>query len=922
LNINIHAKIIIGYLSILLCLVLSLLTVINRMTDLQTEINYISEHDIEIHDLANQIQKNVLDMETGMRGYVITGNDQYLEPYNQGSRSWLDNYNNLHSLLTDSRSQQRNLEEIKPLIVDWITNSGEYVINAKKENNMRLLNQHFAENKGKNITDQLRIQLQSFLATEKKLTNERINKLNEHTNNLKLILYGIIILVSVFTIAISVILSNTIVRTIKQVVRTIKGIMDEDSEIDLTSRIEVNTHDETQELAEAMNELLSGLEKHNWVQKSLTDISTLYQGISDINELTQMFINKLAPLIGATYGVVYLRREQGGEMDFVKVAGYAVVDDDLIKTNFRLGEGVIGQAAVDKRIFLIDRIPKNHFKITTGLGTSNPSNLLIAPILFEGRVEAVVEFAALEPFQAKHLTLLDLLQDKFGSSISTVAGRMEVDRLLAESQVLTEELQAQSEELQAQSEELQMQQEQLRLSNDYLEEQKEYAEQRAKELKRAKDELEDYSVKLQLSSQYKTDFLANMSHELRTPLNSILILSQMLMENNADMDHTEVAEYAQVVNTSGGDLLRLIDDILDLSKIEAGKIEILTDEVNVTEIPQTMRNLFNPVAAKKNLQFEIITNPDVPPVISTDGQRLQQIVKNLLSNAFKFTEQGSVTLRIEQAPSEKIEQLLNNQMREPVLAISVTDTGIGIPQDKQQIIFDAFQQVDGTTNRQYGGTGLGLSICREFTRLLGGLIEVQSEPNKGSTFTLFIPSRWDAEEYVPLDVQLALEEAAAAREITEDSSWMNEDPQVTLAEEEEEECTDEQLFKGKKVLLVEDDGRNVFALVTALKRKGVYVEVAQHGKQALEMLKDQADYDLVFMDIMMPVMGGYEAMKMIRKDLGMHNLPIIALTAKAMKGERDKCMEAGASDYIMKPLNIDQLFSLMRVWLTEQVNQD
>ncbi|MED4224881.1 CHASE3 domain-containing protein [Neobacillus cucumis] len=887
------------------------------MTDLQDEVGYVAEHDIEIHDLANQIQKNVLDMETGMRGYAITGDEQYLEPYNEGSRSWLDNYNNLHTLLADNGAQQRNLEEMKPLIEKWIADSGEYVINAKRNHETTALTKHFKENKGKNITDQLRTQFDSFLATEKELTAKRTNQLNEHTNNLKLILYGIIILVTAFTIAIAVFLSNSIVKTIKQVVTAIKGITDTNSNVDLTARIEVKTRDETRELADAMNELLSTLDKHNWVQKSLTDISTLYQGITDINELTRLFINKLTPLLGAAYGVVYLRRNQGGEIDFVKVAGYAITDDDLVKSRFKFGEGIVGQAALDKRIFLIDQIPEDHFKITTGLGTSNPSNLLIAPILFEDRVEAVVELAALQPFESQHLTLLDLLQDKFGSSISSVSGRMEVERLLAESQVMTEELQAQSEELQAQSEELQMQQEQLRLSNEYLEEQKEYAENRAIELKRAKDELEDYSLKLRMSSQYKTDFLANMSHELRTPLNSILILSQMLMESNADMDQEEVAEYARVVNTSGADLLRLIDDILDLSKIEAGKIEILTDEVNVTELPQTIRNMFNPVAAKRNLQFEIMTEPNVPPVISTDGQRLQQIIKNLLSNAFKFTEQGSVTLQIKLAPFEKVKLLLDKQTREPVLAISVTDTGIGIPQDKQQIIFDAFQQVDGTTNRQYGGTGLGLSICREFTRLLGGALEVESEPQKGSTFTLYIPSRLEADDHVLDEVQLALEEVAAASEGTEAQTWMSEE-----SHDDRAEASDEQLFKGKRILLVEDDGRNVFALVTALERKGVNVQVAQNGKQALEMLQAGSEFDLVFMDIMMPVMGGYEAMKVIREDLGMHRLPIIALTAKAMKGERDKCMEAGASDYIMKPLNIDQLFSLMRVWLTEQVNQD
>lgn len=953
---------------------------------MQKEIDYVSEHDIEVHDLANQIHKNVLDMETGMRGYVITGNKDYLEPYNFASRSWLDNYNKLHSLLTDNSRQQRNLEEMKPLILNWVANTGEYVINAKKAKNTAALDKHFSENTGKKLTDQLRTQLDSFLANEKKITTERTKQLNQSNMNLKITLYAIILLVTVITIATAVILSNSIVKTIKQVVQTITSITD--SEVDLTTRIKVNTRDETQELAQAMNKLLSNLEKQSWIQKSMTEIATMYQGITDIKELAQAFITKLAPLLDATYGVVYLRKsEAGGDTYYVKVAGYALADEENAAASFRLGEGLIGQAALDKRIFLTEKLPKEHLKVTSGLGASSPRNLLIAPILVDDRVEAVVEFAALQPFLAQHLTLLDMLQDKFGSAITSVAGRMEVERLLGESQILTEELQAQSEELQAQSEELQMQQEQLRITNEFLEEKNEFAEQRAEELKIAKDELEDYSVKLKLSSQYKTDFLANMSHELRTPLNSILILSQMLMENNAEMDRSEVEEYARVVHTSGGDLLRLIDDILDLSKVEAGKIEILIDEVNVTEIPQLLKNTFDPVAAKKNLTFNVLTDPAVPAVISTDGQRLQQILKNLLSNAFKFTEQGSVTVRIALADPDKAAELLGTQTDETaellgiqtdetILAISVTDTGIGIPSDKQQIIFDAFQQVDGTTNRQYGGTGLGLSISREFTRLLGGAIDVQSELNKGSTFTLYIPSMRDP-AYQGREHHQALKEVAATRDgitweqegPTEKAEWpanertaadklgkqavavcsgkrtmaaysqehsgaaysgerteISNSGERTEAENMDEyteaEISDKQLFKGKKVLLVEDDGRNVYALVTALESRGVIVQVANNGKRAIEMLQAYADYDLIFMDIMMPVMGGYEAMKAIRRDLGLETLPIIALTAKAMKGERDKCLEAGASDYIMKPLNIDQLFSLMRVWLTEQVEQD
>jgi two-component system, chemotaxis family, sensor kinase CheA len=923
LHFNIHTKIIAGYLFILVCLVISLLIVMNQMSAMQKEVDFVSQHDIEVHNLANQIQKNIIDMETGMRGYVITGNVEYLEPYNTANRSWLDNFNELHSLLANNGTQQRNLEEMKPLITNYIISTAEYVVNQKRVNNQTAIDEHFKKNAGKKKTDELREHFDSFLENQKNLTNKRVERLNQDTANLKITLYGIIMIVTLITIATAVFLSNSIVQTIKQVVQTINSVTDSSqTEVDLSTRIEVSTHDETRELAEAMNELLSNLEKQNWVQKSVAEISTMYQGMTDLTELTHAFITKLTPMLGGVYGVVYLRRIQGSEVRYVKEAGYALASEEGAAATFRLGEGLIGQAAMDKRIFLIDKLPEEHFKVASGLGQSSPRNLLVAPILVDGRVEAVVEFASFQPFISQHLTLLDLLQDKFGSAITNVAGRMEVERLLGESQVLTEELQAQSEELQAQSEELQMQQEQLRITNEFLEEQKQYAEQRAFELKKAKDELEDYSRKLQMSSQYKTDFLANMSHELRTPLNSILILSQMLMENDGEMDSSEVKESSRVVYTAGSDLLRLIDDILDLSKIEAGKIEILTDEVNVTEIPHMMKSMFNPMAAKKNLTFEVHTDSDVPSVITTDGQRLQQIWKNLLSNAFKFTEQGYVIVNIERAEPETVKELLPDlDEDEIVLAISVSDTGIGIAQEKQQIIFEAFQQVDGTTNRQYGGTGLGLSICREFTRLLGGVLTVESEPEKGSTFTLYIPGRLETAEY-PLQLdQLALNEVAAGvSELIEEHQPVSEETETV--EVLEPEASDDQLFKGKKVLLVEDDRRNVYALVTALEKKGVKVQVAENGKRAIEFLQEQADFDLVFMDIMMPVMGGYEAMKIIRQDFKMERLPIIALTAKAMKGERDKCMEAGASDYIMKPLNINQLFSLMRVWLTEQVNEE
>ncbi|MDD9271016.1 CHASE3 domain-containing protein [Paenibacillus sp. GCM10023248] len=933
LRMNIRTKILLGYVFIIICLGVAILIVSSRVTALQKEVNFISNHDLEAHDLINAIQKNMVDMETGMRGYIITGDILYLEPYDTAGKTWLDNYNKLMQLVDYNQAQKQSLEAIKPTIQSWIRTAGDYVINLKKQNNQAAIDDYFKQNSGKKLMDQLRTQFDSFLAAEKQLTAARAQQLAQSNYNLKVVLFTLLGIISIFAILVALLLSNSITKTIKQVTTMIRYITS--SEGSLETRIAVSTQDEIGELAGATNDMLEDLEKQNWIQTNIAEVATLYQGINDVGCLSEVFISRLAPMLGSVYGVVYLREQHGTDTRYVKIAGYAVSGEAAAASVFKPGEGLIGQCALDQRIFLIDSLPEDHVKMTSGLGASKPRSLLVAPILVDGRTEAVIEVASLHSFQSQHLTLVDSLQEKFGSAIANVRSRMEVERLLSESQMLTEELQAQSEELQAQSEELQMQQEQLRMTNEFLEEQNHFSEQKALELKKAKDELEEYSQKLETSSQYKSDFLANMSHELRTPLNSIMILSQMLAENNGDLQMSEIVEYSRVVNAAGKDLLALIDDILDLSKVEAGKIDIMTDDFNVTELPQLMKLMFAPVAEKKGLDFDVILEPDVPNVIATDGMRLQQILKNLLSNAFKFTEKGSVTMRIALADPGRVKELLHRDPEEKVLAISITDTGIGIPIDKQQVIFEAFRQVDGTTNRQYGGTGLGLSICREFTKLLGGSIVVKSELHKGSTFTLYVPNAREADPHAAKnnnahqgEIAAAVEERSIVSVSVSASASAQEPEQSRTAAAVGDELllseavhSDAQLFHGKRVLLVDDDARNVFALVTALETKGVTVDVAEHGKEAIEMLGEHAEYDLILMDIMMPVMDGYEAMQAIRGDMQMPDLPIIALTAKAMKSEKEKCLEAGASDYITKPLNMDQLFSLMRVWLTKQVKK-
>ncbi|WP_337098367.1 response regulator [Paenibacillus sp. YIM B09110] len=899
----IRLKIVVGYFLIVLCLGVSIVIVTDRISSLQHEIETITSHDIEVHNLINGIENDIISMETAQRGFIITGNESYLKPYQESITTWKANYISLTGLIASNPSVQKDLEGLGISIQHWIDTSGEPVIALKRAGDEEGILAFFRNDIGKQDIDQLRILFDKLRSSEIEATKTHIMQLDNRNDLLAIGLYAMLVVVAAVAFLIVYMISGSIVKTIKQVSQTITEMASAGG--DLTTRIKVKTRDEISELADATNTLLTSLDTQNWIQKMVAEVATMTQGINDMQTLAGSFMTKVAPMVNAAYGAFYVRQGTGDCGRLVKISAYAAYGEDQAIESFRIGEGLVGQCALENRTFLLNHPAEYGAKITSGLTQTAPQSVLLVPVEYEGKVEAVIEFASLEPFTSMHLKLLEQIENHFGVSVNNVAGRMEVEKLLRESQSLTEELQTQTEELQAQSEELQMQQEEMRMTTEHLEEQNLFAEQKTKELELAKKELEEYADKLRASSQYKTNFLANMSHELRTPLNSILILSQLLSENDNDTLTAEEEGYARVIHTSGNDLLMLIDDILDLSKIEAGKITLMIDEVNVTEIPELMRLSFDPVAEKKGLAFSTTIEGAVSSMLHTDGQRLQQILKNLLSNAFKFTDRGSVTLTIREADNKEIDELLPEHRHAEVLAISVTDTGIGIPADKQRLIFEAFQQVDGKTNRQYGGTGLGLSISSEFARLLGGCITLHSEANQGSVFTLYLPNLQHAE--VGKEVVAAYEEVAVA---------ITEEPVLTAAAKEEID-----VLAGKKVLLVEDDARNVYALSKSLEQKQLTVTVAGNGKHCLELLEKDNDFDLILMDIMMPVMDGFETMEAIRKLPTLKDTPIIALTAKAMRSDRDKCLEAGASDYISKPIQTDQLFSLMRVWLTRQVGQ-
>ena len=688
--------------------------------------------------------------------------------------------------------------------------------------------------------------------------------------------------------------------------------------IDQLPRIEVSTEDEIGSIAVAFNKMVTKLEEHSklekqlleeaeehsWHKTKIAEIATMYPEAKDIQMLAELLISKLVPMVGASFGVFYIKSNEGIQQVLKRMAAYAYSNINNKYESFQIGEGLIGQCVLEKQTILLNQVPNDYIKIRSGTGESSPKNIIILPVQFEGDVLAVIEIASFESFNSSQIKLLEEVTSTIGITINSISNHMKAERLLQESQSLTEELQVQSEELQ-------LQQEELRTTNEQLEEQYAASEQKKQELEEVKEALEEKAQQLEVSSQYKSQFLANMSHELRTPLNSLLILAQILSENEAGHLTEKEKEYVRTIFTSGNDLLRLINDILDLAKVESGKLEVIQKEVELQDVQEYVCKQFSPIAGQKEIQFNIQLEPDLPKYVYTDKHRLQQILNNLLSNAFKFTETGSVSLVIQKIMKERFKnEMLVSKQAEYMLAFSVIDTGIGIPSEKQRAIFDAFKQADGTTSRKYGGTGLGLSISRETAYLLGGFIELNSAVGEGSNFTLYLPILQSSEKVV--EVKSYIEEASAGLQY-EDYS-LDIDPEV-VEESNHLKKYGKSSLKNKKVLIVDDDIRNVYALTIALEKYEMDIIVAENGREGIEVLQGNPDTDIILMDIMMPEMDGFEAIRRIRQLSKYKALPIIALTAKAMKKSREECLDAGATDFISKPINIDQLFSLMHVWL-------
>ncbi len=963
---------------------------------------------------------------------------------------------------------------------------------------------------------------------------------------------------------------NRLAANLTTQVRAIAEVATAVTKGDLSQSINVEAAGEVAALKDNINEMIVNLrdttEKNtaqDWLKTNLAKFTRLLQGQRDLATVSRTILSELAPLVPMQHGVIYFNESPTNEPDLRLIASYAYTEGEYLRTRFRVGEGLVGQAAVERQPILLTNVPQDYVQISSGLGAAAPTNIFVVPVLFEGQVKAVIELASFYRFNDTHLNFLGQLTESIGIVLNTITATMRTEELLKQSQSLATELQKTNEELEEKAELLATQNAEV--------------EQKNFEIDQARLSLEDKAAQLALTSRYKSEFLANMSHELRTPLNSLLILSRLLAQNSEQTLTGKQVEFAKTIHASGSDLLELINEILDLSKIESGMMDVDAVPVPLAQVQSYVERTFREVAGAKGLHFSVDLDSRALPSIITDQKRVQQVLKNLLSNAIKFTEQGSVTLTIEPATAGWTSGHAALDRATGVIAFRVDDTGIGIAADKHQVIFEAFQQADGTTSRKYGGTGLGLSISREIAKLLGGEIRLHSGVGKGSSFTLYLPSVYvpaltatDRAE-VPVETRLAVDRALNADELPVDDNPLNDDRALIepgdrvlliiendmafarilmdLGRERQFRClasvrgdvglqmarqhrpdaitldldlpgldgwnvldrlkhdpstrhipvhvisvTDdphrgmrlgaktfvakpsdpdslgeafqairdfsdrklrtlliveddavqrdtlveligdgdveitavgsgqeaadqlnqklfdcivldlglsdmsgldllekmradralsqvpviiytgkdlsrseeselrrlaqtiiikdvksperlldettlflhrvesalppdkqrllEQLHRsdptltGKKALVVDDDIRNIFALTSILERYEMDVQYAENGHDALKLLGENPDIDVVLMDVMMPEMDGYEATRRIRDNAVFEDLPIIAITAKAMKGDREKCISAGASDYVTKPVDSDQLISLLRVWLS------
>ena len=739
---------------------------------------------------------------------------------------------------------------------------------------------------------------------------------------------------------------NQLAANLTNQVRAISDVATAVTEGDLTRQVSVEASGEVAVLKDKLNEMIRNLREttrqnieQDWLKTNRERFTRMLQGQRDLDAVSGMILSELAPLVSAQHAVFYsVTTHEDGAPVLRLTAGYGYEERRHLSTSFRLGEGLVGQCAKERKRILLTEVPSDYVRISSALGASAPLNIIVLPILFEGSVLAVIELASFSAFTPTHQAFLDQLPESIGLVLNTIGADTVTDSLLLQSQSLAEELRTQQEELREQNVALGRQA--ALLAEQYLE-----AAAKTQEIEEAKRLVEEKAGQLAVSSKYKSEFIANMSHELRTPLNSLLILAEQLEEDSGGtMTETQVT-YASVIRASGMDLLELVNGILDLAKVESGTINVESKSMSLGELRTNLLHEYEQVARRKGLAFSIDIAPATPTHVVTDVHRLRQVLKNLVANAFKFTERGSVNLRIGVAADGWSPSATALVEAPQVVALAVTDTGIGIEAPQQRRIFEAFAQGDGSTARLYGGTGLGLSISRELVGLLHGEITVASTLGRGSTFTVYLPAGPPVEGH-------AAEASASSRTIPASSSppsrraapgTLSQSQMTQVAKAQAMEVQSgpsagasgrsagdigtfdhrphgalaDGPLKGMSILLVDDDYRNLFAISALLERGEATVTVAESGPDALAVLAGKPWTDLILMDIMMPGMDGYDTIRAIRRLDHLSGIPVIAVTGKVVAGERERCLEAGANDYVPKPVDTTDLLNALAPWIND-----
>lgn len=831
-------------------------------------------HTYDVINLLKDIEFHVLNSETGIRGFVIAGKPEYLGPYKENAAKILPTIQQLKETIIETPAQEILIDSLNFYAHQKVDEMKEvlriYDSQGQDKAGQRIMfgAGQFIKNKILKLTEQIIHEEEELLVRRK----EEINKSSFRSE-------VVVILSSVVIFCLIVFLLSYIRRTFDHQKETETQIRDANLELEKIS---------------AQNE------QKNWLLSGATAINEAMRGEQEIDELATNIITKICNYIQAPTGGFFIVNQTKKTIKFE--GGYAWQNSKNTRHEYHFGEGLVGQAAAEQQPKLLEEIPTDYLKIHSGLGEAPPNSIYLIPIVFEGHTLAVMELGLNKIPDESTLLFLNTITESIAVGVNSAVARVKLRALFEQTQQQAEELESQQEELrttneelvyksdqlQASEEELRVQQEELRQTNAELEEKAQQLEERNIAVNQAKEAMSLKAEELEISSKYKSEFLANMSHELRTPLNSILILARILKENRPENLNEDQIKYAGVIHNAGTDLLTLINDILDLSKIESGKIDLSISPLKPASIKQDMEALFSELAKSKKIVFHTIIDPALPKYIITDQSRVEQIVKNLLSNAFKFTpEHGEITLEISNAKSET--KFFSSQLKtseEQIVSISVKDSGIGIPPDKQKLIFEAFQQADGSTSRKYGGTGLGLSISKELAHILGGEIQVESKQGQGSTFTFFIPEK---------NILADQEHQEALPEIVEKQIIPSAPAPIQITENEP---------YNQKLLIVEDDLVFADVLNDYAIEKGFKPILAHSGDVGLEMALSELP-DAIVLDIMLPVMDGWTVLKKLKADPRTKHIPVHMMSAGNEKAGKAK--KEGAIGFLKKPIEKEQL---------------